>query len=124
MEEIYSEEYGGPSGYYTYTYDGNDRLLNKIWHSEVSYATSGDYYYTYDASGLLIGYEKWAFGEQKEHCGFSYSSDGFLLEYSDIIDGYCVTFLYGEISLDEAIAESAAEWSRSGVRALYASDPE
>lgn len=117
-------EWGG----YTYHYDSAGRLTGKVWELSPNYPMSlFSYYYTYDENGNVTKWEEVSRRTDEDHIEstytYSYDEDGYFVSSTDE-DGNTTTCVYTEIELPKALAETARQWSKDGVKNAHVQHPE
>lgn len=123
-ETVNEEGFGvSAGGYFTYSYDSQGRMTQKIWTDDSPSTTMGDHYYTYDAQGRLVNYQKWSFGSIREDVTYTYDGEGFLLGIKDSAYGITRTYIYGTRELSQDLADAAEIWVREYFPAEFVVGP-
>ena len=118
----YKDDFDGKGlrewGVYTYSYDSEGRLISKIWDKSIPGPARVSDYFEYGPNGEIA---------KSDYNGikisYTYNEDGYLTSVT-YDSGSTRTFVYGEVELTEAQAESALQWSKEGLIWEYVNIPE
>lgn len=99
-------------GYYTYTYDADGNITEKIYTD-----TDGDKSRTrsseiavFDSVGRIIENKLYSEFSTTYHYMFTYDDDGYLVHLEDVTEGLVIEYEYEELTLPAAYADASAAW--------------